>query len=141
MINGIQGSMGAFPMAGAGGIGGGARPDREKMLSSTADLLHMSVDDLKSKLDAGQSLDDVAKAQGVSHDDLVASIVQNMKANAPAGANVADAQLTAMAERVAARVPHGNHHGGSTPSVDPSTTNSSATFADLMRRSTFNTLA
>jgi len=82
MINGIQGSMGAFPMAGPGAMGGAARPDREKMLSSTADLLHMSVDELKSKLNAGQSLDDVAKTQGVSHDDLVANIAQNLRANA-----------------------------------------------------------
>ncbi len=45
-----------------------------KVLSAVADKLGMSSQDLKSQLDSGKSLADVAKAKGLSRDDLVATI-------------------------------------------------------------------
>jgi hypothetical protein len=96
----------AFP---AGAPGGGPRAGRDEMLSSTADLLGMTVDDLKSKLGAGASLDDVASARGVSHDALISNLVDGMSAHAPKDA--AGINMTAMAERIA------GHHGGGTPAV------------------------
>ena len=109
MVNGVQCAQGNSAAAAMGG--GGGRIDRDKMLSSVADTLKLSVDDLKSKLAAGQSLDDVAKAQGVSHDDLVNSIAQSLKANAPSGAPApSDSQIQAMATRIAGHHRHGHHH-------------------------------
>ena len=110
MINGVNGSnaaAGAAPMTAAGGLNSA---DRGQMLSSTADLLRMSVTDLKAKLAGGQSLDDIAKARGVSHDDLVANIVSNLKSDGAAGANRSDASLTAMADRIAGHHRHHGHH-------------------------------
>jgi len=112
MINGVQCSQGASATAAMGGPG---RGERDKVLSSAADLLKMSVDDLKSKLASGQSLDDIAKAQGVSHQDLVANISQTLKAGAPSGATISDDRLDAMAERIAGHHRHGHHHGGGAP--------------------------
>ena len=140
MINGVQCSQGASATAGMGGAG---RADREKVLSSAADLLKMSVDDLKSKLAAGQSLDDIAKAQGVSHDDLVANITQTLKANAPSGAAVSDDRLSAMAERIASHHRHGHHHAAPAASTGDSSaaTAAGAVGATTGGASTFSVLA
>jgi hypothetical protein len=117
MVNGVQCAQGAPATA---AMGGPAQTDRQKMLSSVADLLKLSVDDLKGKLASGQSLDDIAKAQGVSHDDLVATISQSIKADAPAGATVGDSRLNAMAERIAGHHRHGHHHhAGAAPAAGP----------------------
>lgn len=127
MINGVNCSSanGAAPATAAGGLNSS---DREQMLSSTADLLKMSVSDLKTKLASGASLDDIAKSQGVSHDDLVANIVSNLKSQGAAGAGRSDASLTAVAARIAGHHRHHGHHGGgqtsaagSTPATSPTT--------------------
>src|SRR5581483_7907270 len=110
MINGVgcsNAAAGAAPMTAAGGLN---QADRDQMLSSTADLLNMSVTDLKSKLASGQSLDDIAQTQGVSHDDLVANIVSNLKSQGATGAGRADASLTTVANRIAGHHRHHGHH-------------------------------
>ena len=121
MINGVgcsNAAAGAAPMTAAGGLN---QADRDQMLSSTADLLKMSVTDLKSKLASGQSLDDIAQAQGVSHDDLVANIVSNLKSEGAAGANRSDASLTTMAGRIAGHHRHhGHHRAEQAPAAAPS---------------------
>jgi len=127
MINGVgcsNAAAGAAPMTAAGGLN---QADRDQMLSSTADLLKMSVTDLKSKLAGGQSLDDIAQAQGVSHDDLVANIVSNLKSQGAAGAGRADASLTAVATRIAGHHRHhGHHRAEQAPAAAPSPAPSSA---------------
>jgi hypothetical protein len=122
VINGVgcsNAAAGAAPMTATGGLN---QADRDQMLSSTADLLKLSVSDLKSKLASGQSLDDIAKAQGVSHDDLVANIVSNLKSVGSAGANRSDASLTAMADRIAGHHRHHGHHRAEQAPADVPTT-------------------
>lgn len=55
---------------------------REDPMNAVAEKLKLSNDDLRTRLDSGRSLADVAKVQGVSQDDLVATI----QAGLPAGA-------------------------------------------------------
>jgi hypothetical protein len=125
MINGVYSSANSASSA-AGAVGGPGRADREQMLSSTADLLKMSVTDLKAKLQSGASLDDIAKAQGVSHDDLVANIVSNLKSHGAGGVGQSDASLTAMTERIAGHHRgHGHHRVRQTPAADTSSSGSS----------------
>jgi hypothetical protein len=116
MMNGVGCSTAAGAAAGA--ASGPTRSDREQMLSSTADLLKMSVTDLKAKLQTGASLDDIAKAQGVSHDDLVNNIVSSLKSRGAGGATRSDASLTAMAGRIAGH--HRGHHHHPAQAADPS---------------------
>ena len=139
MINGVQCSQGASATAAMGGPG---RDERDKVLSAAADLLKMSPDDLKSKLASGQSLDDIAKAQGVSHDDLVANIAKTLKADAPAGANISDDRLNAMAGRIAGHHRHGHHHtqaASAATTADP--TAAAAASATTGSGSSFSVLA
>jgi hypothetical protein len=114
MINGVNCSNNAAGAAATTAAGGLNPADRDKMLSSTADLLKMSVSDLESKLASGSSLDDVARSQGVSHDDLVANIAASLKSQGASGASGtgrSDASLTAMATRIAGHHRHHGHHG------------------------------
>ena len=141
MINGVQCSQGASATAAVGGPG---RGERDKVLSSAADLLKMSVDDLKSKLASGQSLDDIAKAQGVSHDDLVANVTKTLKADAPAGSTMSDERLNAMATRIAGHHRHGHHHTqAASATTDPTAAagGSAPTGATVGSGSTFSVLA
>ena len=62
-----------------------------QVLSSAADKLGMSQDDLMQDLKSGKSLADIAQSKGVSRDDLVAAVAQGLEQNAPAGATSADA--------------------------------------------------
>ena len=77
------------------------RRHHEKMVEPAAKALGISTDDLRTQLKAGKSLSDVAAAQGVSNDDLVAAIAAELKANAPQGAApLGEAQLTRMATNI-----------------------------------------
>lgn len=78
---------------------------REDPMAAVAETLGLSTDDLKAQLRDGKSLDDVATAQGVSHDDLVTAI----KAGLPS--EVSDA--TEAAEKIASR------QGGTPPPPPP----------------------
>jgi uncharacterized protein YidB (DUF937 family) len=103
------------------------RPDNDQMLSTAADALGLSTSDLKSKLDSGSTLEDVAKTQGVSKDDLVAAIAKDVQAHKPDGAPaLSDAQATEMAtgivegKRPGGPGGAGGHgHGGPPPGPPP----------------------
>ena len=70
-------------------------------LESTAKLLGMSTDELSSALQSGSKLKDLASSKGVSESDLAASVVDDLKAGAPAGAPTpSDQMLTTMAKHI-----------------------------------------
>lgn len=56
---------------------GGHRHDNH-LLNAAAKALGLSEDDLVTQLKSGKSLDDIATAQGVSHDNLAAAIKQSL---------------------------------------------------------------
>ena len=68
------------------------------MIEPAAKALGISTADLETQLEAAKSLSDVASAQGVSQDDLVAAIAADLKTHEPDGAPaLSDAQATQMA--------------------------------------------
>jgi uncharacterized protein YidB (DUF937 family) len=98
-------------------------------LTNTAELLGMSVDELQKAQRSGTTLADLAATKGVSKDDLVKSIVSDLKADAPEGAQPrTDAQLTEMATNIAdgKRPSRAGHAGGGEQSTDRSSTNVSS---------------
>ena len=81
MINGtsnigtMNGTHGAFPM-------GGLPPIRNnKAMAPVAKALGMSVDDLSSALEGGQTLDQLATSKGVSSDNLLQAVGHGMVLN------------------------------------------------------------
>lgn len=88
----------------------------DKALAGTAKLLGMSSDDLKKELSSGKTLNDLAKAKGVSHDALISSITAGLKASAPAGVKApTDLDPTQIAENIAAGKGPGGSSGPSAP--------------------------
>jgi hypothetical protein len=69
---------------------------RAKVESAVADKLGMNVGDLRKQLASGQSLADIAKTKGVSHDDLVSTITSAL-GSAGAGSASASSSVTASA--------------------------------------------
>jgi uncharacterized protein YidB (DUF937 family) len=82
-------------------------------MTNTAKLLGMSTDDLEQARKSGETLTDLAADKGVSKDDLLASISEDLKANKPDGApDLTDGQLTKMATSIAdGKRPHRGAHG------------------------------
>ncbi|GAA2379743.1 hypothetical protein [Dactylosporangium salmoneum] len=97
-ISGISGSYGIQFQA--------SRPpqrpkDGQDPLEPVAKALSLSAGDLKSKLEDGSSLNEIAEQQGVSHDDLIAAIKAGKPSDAPAAPDgVSDDE---MAEKIAAQ--------------------------------------
>ena len=90
----------------------GAQQSMQKAMEGTAKLLGLSTDDLQTQLKSGKTLNDLASEKGVSHDDLIASIEQGMKAAAPQGVQApAGFDSSRMAEDIAA----GKGPGGPPP--------------------------
>jgi hypothetical protein len=87
----------------------GFRSRLQDVTTAVAKELGMSTDDLEQQLRAGASLDDVAKANGVSHDDLVATITQALQGSSASGDTQAPSALDQLAQRIASAHPH--HHG------------------------------
>lgn len=87
-------------------------PDPQTMMQPVADLLGVSTTDLKSSLDSGQTLDQLAAAKGVSHDDLIAAIKAGLQDSTPQGVGSTTAasgttatfDLDALAEDIASGV-------------------------------------
>ena len=80
-------------------------------MGAAAQLFGMSAQDLRSALAGGQSLDDIAKAKGVSQDDLRSTITHALSGASPQGSSApSDATLDRIADRIATH--HGGHHGG-----------------------------
>jgi hypothetical protein len=96
-------------------------------MTNTAKLLGMSEDDLRQARQSGTKLVDLAAQKGVSKDDLVKSIADDLKADRPADApQLSDDQLTQMATNVAEgeRAHHHRHahhaqSGGEGSGSDP----------------------
>jgi lambda repressor-like predicted transcriptional regulator len=97
------------------GTQGATQPDFASRMQPLADLFHMSTTDLQNELRSGKSLADIAQEQGVSRDDLLATVKQGLQQYAPPGAN-----LDAIANRIVDRTGgaggaqghHHHHHGG-----------------------------
>jgi lambda repressor-like predicted transcriptional regulator len=115
------------PIGGTSGVAalGASQPvDRSTMMANVAKLLGMSVSDLKSKLDSGSSLSDVAKQRGVSQDQLLQTIQSSLKAQDP---NAVASSLNVAAQRIAARHGHHGHHGGGSVTTPAAAGTSSTT--------------
>ena len=94
----MSGGSGLFAVPGAGQF----QQARSKVASAVADKLHLTVDQLTSQLSTSKSLADVAKANGLSEQDLKATVTSALQqANLPAGTDV-----NATADRMI------NHTGG-----------------------------
>ncbi|MFI5936416.1 hypothetical protein [Actinoplanes sp. NPDC051494] len=87
-INGLSSVSGTYRMP--------SSTMRQDPMAAVADKLGLSSKDLRSQLRDGKSLDDVATAQGVSHDDLISAIKAGMPADATGGVDA-----TEMAEKIA----------------------------------------
>jgi hypothetical protein len=103
MIDSIGGTS---PFAGAQDSASGGL--RQAIMNSASTALGLSVQDLRSALDSGQSLADVAQQRGVSRDDLVSAVAQGIQSAPPTGAP-APAAATELAQHVVDRH-HGHHH-------------------------------
>lgn len=100
--------------------------DGNDPMAAVTKTLGLSDDELKTKLDSGKTLTDIAKEQGVPHDDLIAAI----KAGKPKDANSTVSSATdedgdAVAERIAAQKgrpgpPPGGPRGGAAGLSDES---------------------
>ncbi|MGI5242393.1 hypothetical protein [Dactylosporangium sp. CA-139066] len=84
-ISGISGISSSYGIQMAGARTAHRPMDGQDPMTSVAKALSMSTDELKSRLRDGKSLTDVANAQGVSHDDLIAAIEAGKPGDAPAG--------------------------------------------------------
>jgi lambda repressor-like predicted transcriptional regulator len=109
MVNGTSGTQGAS---------GHHHHHGGDVIATAAKALGMSTDDVKSALQSGKSLDDLAKDKGVSHDDLVAAI----KAGMPKGLQNSD-KANAIAERIVTTkgMPAGGPPPGGRPDGDGAT--------------------
>jgi hypothetical protein len=94
-ISPISQGMGALPLTGAGPPEG-----MKKAMGQVADLLGITGDELRQKLQSGASIADVASANGVSRDDAVGALAAGLKANAPQGVSISDDRATQMAQRM-----------------------------------------
>lgn len=98
------------PGFGPPGIGGPGHVARAELLAPVADLLKLSEDQLRTRLRAGDTLAQIAKAQGVSRADLVAAIAKAVKTADP---DLTDARAAAIAGRIAdGKGPRGERRGG-----------------------------
>jgi hypothetical protein len=111
-------------------------------------VLGVSTDDLKSQLDAGQTLDSIASAKGVSSSDLLSAVKTDLKANKPDGApELSDDQLTTMATNIAAgKGPGGlggahRHHGPPPGTAASDTSNTLQTLAGALGTTTDDLLS
>jgi hypothetical protein len=80
----------------------GVRPpsppkDGKDPMTSVAKALGMSTDDLKSALKDGQNMNDLADATGLAHDDLIAAI----KAGMPSNVDTSSDDATTTADKIA----------------------------------------
>jgi lambda repressor-like predicted transcriptional regulator len=100
----INGTPPQPPTGGAGAYGrdgqGGFRL-QPPSFSDTAQLLGISSQQLQSDLQSGTTLSSLAQQKGVSSNDLLASVEQDLQANAPQGASsLSSSQLQQMASKL-----------------------------------------
>jgi DNA-binding phage protein len=103
--------------------GGSFASARNNVMSAVAGQLGISQSDLQSQLKSGQSLADVAKAAGMSSEQLTDTITAALKkSNLPAGTDV-----SAMATRMTNHVGGKHHHRAAAAASSASDTSSSST--------------
>jgi hypothetical protein len=135
MINSISDNASAFAaQALSGQQPANGSTSAPPVLSSVANLLGMSTDDLMTSLKSGSSMSDLAAQKGVSRDDLLAAITQGLQSDASAAATGGPADPSALAGKIADQkgLPghhHHHHHGGGSPSS--SSTDLQQNVADL----------
>lgn len=108
----VFGIGGVTPSSGPGSADQpGLRARVQHTLDSVAQLFGTTTDDLRTELNRGQSLATIADTNGISRDDLLATIKQALSESQPSGtAAPSDAVLTRLANRVADH--QGGVHGG-----------------------------
>lgn len=96
-----------------------ARFDRTKAMAPIAQTLGMSVDDLNQALQGGQTLNQLATDEGISHTDLINAIKPGLRDAKPtvsngsaASATDATSGLDKLAEAIASRKSRGAHKLG-----------------------------
>ncbi|MET7424549.1 hypothetical protein [Dactylosporangium sp. NPDC005555] len=104
--------------------------DGQDPMSAVSKTLGLSSDELKSKLDRGRSLTEVAEEQGVSHEDLIAAIKAGKPASAATSVSASvektEEDDDAVAEQIAAQKgrpsgpPPGGPRGGAAGLADES---------------------
>ncbi|MCC6832826.1 MAG: hypothetical protein IT200_15925 [Thermoleophilia bacterium] len=78
-----------------------------------AETLGVSTDELKAARDSGTTLTELAASKGISKDDLVAKLVQQMNDDRPEDApEISDEDLKAMVTEMVDRVPGQGGPGG-----------------------------
>jgi lambda repressor-like predicted transcriptional regulator len=90
----------AMAVGGPGRCGGGRPGGGGDPLSSVADLLGTTSDELIEQLRSGASLSDLATKAGISRDDLLGAIREGLP---PAPEGVTDVDTTALVEDIADR--------------------------------------
>ena len=127
MTSAIFGSYGIGPIS---NYAAAPPPRVPPGMEAAAKLLGLSDEELRSSVSAGTSLNDLAAKKGVSKNDLVAAIAQDLKANAPAGAP-AGIDFAKMAERIADRRPAAGPPPGPPPTASSSAGSSDSPLAAL----------
>ena len=91
-------SVGSATTYGASSVGHRPQPpkDGRDPMAPVAKALGMSADDVRSQLRGGQSLNDLAESNGLSHDDLIAAIKAGLPRDAT-GTRAASATASAAA--------------------------------------------
>lgn len=121
----VTAASSAFAPAQAAGL---RHPPRHAALDAAAQLLDMTPADVRSALQGGQSLSDLAKSRGISQDDLVKAMATAIEQADP---GIGADRAMQLATRIAAYVPqqqaagpvatagtqvaghrHHRHHGG-----------------------------
>jgi len=114
------------------GVGGGAAPSQadngvfqsrmQQAFAPVASLFGETTDQLMQELQSGKtSLTDLAKAKGISQDDLINAIKQGISQTSGNGApNLTDTQLTNIATRIANHKHGGHHHHRTESSTEKS---------------------
>ena len=81
--------------------GGAASFDPTKAMTPVAKALGMSVDDVNKALDNGQTLNRLASAHGISHDELIDAITQGLHDTTAAEPARSEASSSSAADRLA----------------------------------------
>lgn len=124
-ISGISSISGSFAAARTALRPPPQPKDGADPMTAVSKTLGLSDDELKHKLDSGQSLTEVAEQQGVSHEDLIAAIKAGKPADASAVGSASEEESDAVAERIAAQKgrpgpPPGGPRGGAAGLADDS---------------------
>ena len=116
-----------------------SRADMKKVMDAAAKTLGMSSDDLRTALQKGQSLSDIATSKGVSQDALSSAIGSALSggSSTTGTTGTSSSDLTSEVSKIMNHKGHGHHHHGgggapgavaaTTPIATPSTTSSSST--------------